>query len=71
MQGCLRSLAIKPSELEPYEFSAQPVDELQNGARLGLDDTLHHDFAEREFLTAIAILSLLNGVRTLTNIRCL
>jgi len=28
------------------QISAQPVDELQNGAPLGLDDTLHHDLAD-------------------------
>jgi hypothetical protein len=28
------------------QISAQPVEELQNAARLGLDDTLHHDLAD-------------------------
>ena len=28
------------------QISAKPVDELQKGTRLGLDDALHHDFAE-------------------------
>jgi hypothetical protein len=28
------------------QISAQPVDELQDGARLGLDDAFHHHLAE-------------------------
>ena len=29
------------------QISAQPSEELHKGAGLGLDDTLHHDFADR------------------------
>jgi hypothetical protein len=29
------------------QISAQPVDELQNGARFGLDDAFHHYLADR------------------------
>jgi hypothetical protein len=36
---------------------AQPVEELQNDARFGLDDAFHHDLPAA-FMTAIEILSL-------------
>ena len=43
---------IQPGRPSPFlkcdaQIPAQPVDELQNRARFGLDDTLHHDLANR------------------------
>src|SRR6516164_7311897 len=36
-----------PSFEGDAQISAQPVDELQNGARFGLDDAFHHYLADR------------------------
>src|SRR5258705_13093735 len=45
----LVSIARWPkSLLQTYaQISTQPVDELQNGARIGLDDAFHHRLADR------------------------